>query len=654
MYASYQSNSVKLSLIGQSSFLKPIESLFIEKSSINLDFSKNFPKQLSFSSKMADNDHADREHEIESSDSGSDFGGFDEEEIDIRRGGVIRNVEMNNDNYLPQNDPELPIDLENGWGKIDSPPINAPFTKDVLLNTQMDSTEPIDFFKLFFDDDIVELLVTQTNLYAEQCTAAAGNITANSRLSKWKVIDTHEMKVFMSLVICMGLAEKRDLKEYWSTDFVVDTPFFKKYMCRDRFQSILANFHITDNSKAVARGEPGFDPLYKLRPIVTKLNSFSDIYKPEKDLSFDEATCGWKGKLRFRVYNPAKPTRFGIKLYQVCEASTGYCIGFDIYTGDPTLSCTTYCEALGLDDNLNTTTKVVVGLLSKCGLLETGHHVYMDNYYTSPELFEELYLLNMYACGTLRKNRKQVPKAIQVKTRINIKQCIFRRREHLLCLRYLDKRDVYMLSTIHPATVSVLDKRDRTTGMAITKPTCIVEYCKKMGGVDLSDQIGSYFSCLRKTTKWYKKLFFHLLNVMVINSYILYKKYGPADKKLDHLAFRRAVCQSLIDESPLSPRPSLSGRKAAVQDVPERLKERHFPDYILAGPGAKRARPMRDCVGCNPIKSRRAGKKRKQTSYWCPDCQKPLSVPECFRVYHTLQNYRQALVPDADNGDNAE
>ena len=65
---------------------------------------------------------------------------------------------------------------------------------------------------------------------------------------------------------------------------------------------------------------------------------------------------------------------------------------------------------------------------------------------------------------------------------------------------------------------------------------------------------------------------------MVINSYILYKKYGPADKKLDHLAFRRAVCQSLIDESPLSPRPSLSGRKAAVQDVPERLKERHFPD----------------------------------------------------------------------------
>lgn len=45
-----------------------------------------------------------------------------------------------------------------------------------------------------------------------------------------------------------------------------------------------------------------------------------------------------------------------------------------------------------------------------------------------------------------------------------------------------------MISTIRPMTVSALDKRDRITNMAITKPICIVEYCEKMGGVDLSDQ----------------------------------------------------------------------------------------------------------------------------------------------------------------------
>ena len=235
---------------------------------------------------------------------------------------------------------------------------------------------------------------------------------ANSRLGKWQPVALHEMKVFLSLVICMGLVEKRELSEYWSTDFVVDTPFFKKYMNRDSFQNILSNLHITDNSKAVPPGEPGFDPLYKIRPFVTLLNKFNIIYSPERDVSYDEVTCGWKSNLRFRVYNPAKPTRFGIKLYQVCEASSGYCLGSDIYTGTPELSCTIYCDALELDEDLGTTTKLVIGLLAKCGL---------------------------------------------------------------------------------------------------------VDYCKKMGGVDLSDQIGQYFTCLRKTSKWYKKLFFHLLNVVVIH-----------------------------------------------------------------------------------------------------------------------------------------
>ena len=80
----------------------------------------------------------DGENDFEDSDSVSDFVYFDQEEIDIRPRGVITNVEMNNDNYFPWND----VDIENGWGKIDTPPINILFTKDVRLNLQMDSTTP--------------------------------------------------------------------------------------------------------------------------------------------------------------------------------------------------------------------------------------------------------------------------------------------------------------------------------------------------------------------------------------------------------------------------------------------------------------------------------------------------------------------------------
>ena len=51
---------------------------------------------------------------------------------------------------------------------------------------------------------------------------------------------------------------------------------------------------------------------------------FSDMYGKKECLGFDEVTS----RVNFRVYNPMKPNRFGIKLYQVCEQS------LDIYYGD--------------------------------------------------------------------------------------------------------------------------------------------------------------------------------------------------------------------------------------------------------------------------------------------------------------------------------
>ena len=47
-----------------------------------------------------------------------------------------------------------------------------------------------------------------------------------------------------------------------------------------------------------------------------------------------------------------------------------------------------------------------------------------------------------------------------------------------------------------------------------------------MGGVDLSDQLLNYFSFLRKSTKWSRKLLIHLINLVILNAYILNKHYG--------------------------------------------------------------------------------------------------------------------------------
>jgi len=46
-----------------------------------------------------------------------------------------------------------------------------------------------------------------------------------------------------------------------------------------------------------------------------------------------ESLLLWKGRLLFKQYPPPKQSRFGIKLYKLCESSTGYVYTFYVYVG---------------------------------------------------------------------------------------------------------------------------------------------------------------------------------------------------------------------------------------------------------------------------------------------------------------------------------
>ena len=63
-----------------------------------------------------------------------------------------------------------------------------------------------------------------------------------------------------------------------------------------------------------------------------------------------------------------------------------------------------------LDDTNGATHGVVLKLIE--GLEHKGHHVYMDNYYTSHTLYTSLQQLGFGACGTVRVNRRGIPKEV--------------------------------------------------------------------------------------------------------------------------------------------------------------------------------------------------------------------------------------------------
>ncbi len=73
------------------------------------------------------------------------------------------------------------------------------------------------------------------------------------------------------------------------------------------------------------------------------------------------------------------------------------------------------------------------------------------------------------------------------------------------------------------------------------KPTVVHDYNQHMLDVDKLDQLCSYYSFLHKSVKWWRKVFFWLLEVAVVNSYVLYKQscVQTNNRPLTHLAFRR-------------------------------------------------------------------------------------------------------------------
>ena len=105
-------------------------------------------------------------------------------------------------------------------------------------------------------------------------------------------------------------------------------------MTRDRFSLILKFLHLNDKNGQIEKGNPGYDPLYKLRPLLTSLlRNFQANYNPGRELSLDEAMVSFKGRVWFIQYMPKKPNKWGLKAYSLADSKTGYTYNWNLYAG---------------------------------------------------------------------------------------------------------------------------------------------------------------------------------------------------------------------------------------------------------------------------------------------------------------------------------
>jgi len=157
----------------------------------------------------------------------------------------------------------------------------------------MINKSPLDFLQLFITDSTLETVVAQTNLFAQQYLDSH-ELKQCSRVQQW-VKSPHnmaELKKFLALIIIMGLISYPSIEDYWVTSWPFAISTFSSIMSRDRF-SLLRFLHLNDSTKYIPKGEPGYDPLYKLRPFVDPLiANFKAAFTLGRELSADEVGFG--------------------------------------------------------------------------------------------------------------------------------------------------------------------------------------------------------------------------------------------------------------------------------------------------------------------------------------------------------------------------
>jgi hypothetical protein len=127
------------------------------------------------------------------------------------------------------------------------------------------------------------------------------------------------------------------------------------------------------------------------------------LVNPGRDLTIDESLLAFKGRLGIKQYCPLKRARFGIKIFFLADAKSGYIYDALPYQGKgTTMSNSSWIAEYGFGG------AAVLTLLNP--FLQKWHRVTIDNFFVSLKLAHKLLNCRTHLLGTVKVTRKGIPK----------------------------------------------------------------------------------------------------------------------------------------------------------------------------------------------------------------------------------------------------
>ncbi|OWZ18691.1 LOW QUALITY PROTEIN: hypothetical protein PHMEG_0007188 [Phytophthora megakarya] len=514
----------------------------------------------------------------------------------------------------------------------------------------------------------------------------------------WQPIEPSEVFRVMTLLIARMLVPiRKGIAAHWSMKTVgaLRTNRFGKFMSKNRFFHVMGYLHFSNIKSPQAR----LDRIQKIRPVVDVLQRlFSREYNPPSVISFGEATLLSRSRFNpTRQFNKDKPYKEGTKVFVACDAETAYCMRIEVYCGAKTHLQTPVpqdnnCGEAAVRRKINALLPPSQNSPWLCGSLL--------HFREAGLLHRRMYITGTigvdrsgYAQGvvtskkykTMNKQKVMVPpqgivKLVQNKKFPQITAAISKSSPH--ALKWWKQKIGYS-GQVHRMFISIscytnpkfdciVDQRIHGVIQGLSAPGLVKDYHKRMGGVDVHEQLRMQRYSIQlgyKSRKYYRTLFLGILDMALVNAFIVRRYYRKVNNRhpAKHFAFYEELIEQLLavdtkeafDEiatnvmlytgttsaqdrtaqSPSRAETILPSRQVNGIDESHELHEKR--DTVNSEKGSKGATVLANTLY--------KVKPRKFTKYYCPECsignkrclcnvEREGRASTCFRIWHAEWN----------------
>lgn len=492
-------------------------------------------------------------------------------------------------------------------------------------NAALEYVSSISSFKNFIPNNLIDSIAEATRINIFRETGKELSLTRE------------DIEKFFGVTIMMSYLKYPRIRMYWGAKTKV--PAICNAMTRSKYFLIRNYFRVRHYANVTM--EEKVSKYWKVQPLLETIRDACLQHTRSNKVAIDEQIVPFWGHTQMRQVIRGKPNPCGLKNFVACSPD-GLPLDFFLYEGKgDTIIPNEELNYEGLDVG----GKVIVRLTKH---LPQGITIYMDRYFNSILLLDELHLRGFQGTGTLVLAR--VPKNAPLYSDAELRgggrgyvNQVVRDDGQISVVKWFDNKPVILASSIHgkdPVDKCRRWSKQQKIYVEVNRPSIVKEYNDSMGGVDLLDRIISYYRINARTRKWTVRLIFHMVDFAVASGWILRRRYDsqeqtPKRDRFDYLEYRADLSHHLLN---------------AIEEIEE---EDDFGVAALGHPGTSKthvplphdalrkcsAKHMPQILDAKEHRCRFPGCTSKKARMQCSTCKVFLclnSNRNCFKVFHEM------------------